>query len=865
VGEQVTAFKRATPAAFGTRRAITASAQRMSITNRTDAEIARRRSSANAAWQEEAWTYYDAIGEIKFAYNLLASVTSRVRLYVGVVVDQNAAPVPVSEAFPAEDAEDAGGASSADDADEARDTIKVDAELARRAEGEFTRSLSRSSVPSILRSLTLNVSVPGECYLVLEGGKWTARSTSEVKIAPGADKYQVQRSAFDSSGVRYLRDGSTVGRIWREHPRYSMDPDSAMLGMRADCEELLLLSRVIRSTARARLNAGILYIPDDISVVARTNPDDGSAESELEGDPIEIELVHSMVEPVNSENSAASVVPMLLRGPGEMADKIKYITVDRKSDEYLVARADRVLERILQGLDVPKDIVTGLANVKYCATPDHEALTRGRGWVGPDELRPGDVVMTLNHDTGRSEWQPVSAVNVFDAVDEPMLSLESATHSSLTTAAHSWPVFKSGKRVAGSRRRWTTSESGFSATDRIQIAADHAGFGSEPKYSDDFVRLVALYTSDGWHEQPSRGRPRANVSKFAPDLVERVRPLLAGSAEYSLQNGGVRFRLGPDESAALFAAAPGKEKRVTRDFVLSLTESQLEVFLRAFVDIGDGGEVGSAGTMRFWQSDPGRLEAIELAAILSGRTVRWVRPTAAKKNAWGGRSGPCHGLTVSAVRRWVQPHKATREWIRYTGRVWCPTTPNGTWLARRDGRVFFTGNSNAIQIDESLYKAHVEPLALMLCDAFTDIVLHPTLRAWLAANNQDANQDLSSIVVWYDPSEVVTRPNRSEDANAGYDKYLLSGSSWRDAHGFSDTDAPDQHELAFRMAVEKAQVPAEMATVLLNKLLPDLTTDARGAATQGDDALPAELEALLNDEMPELPEVTETSVPEEIK
>lgn len=538
MGEQVTAFKRATPAAFGTRRAITASAQRMSITNRTDAEIARRRSSANAAWQEEAWTYYDAIGEIKFAYNLLASVTSRVRLYVGVVVDQNAAPVPVSEAFPAEDAEDAGGASSADDADEARDTIKVDAELARRAEGEFTRSLSRSSVPSILRSLTLNVSVPGECYLVLEGGKWTARSTSEVKIAPGADKYQVQRSAFDSSGVRYLRDGSTVGRIWREHPRYSMDPDSAMLGMRADCEELLLLSRVIRSTARARLNAGILYIPDDISVVARTNPDDGSAESELEGDPIEIELVHSMVEPVNSENSAASVVPMLLRGPGEMADKIKYITVDRKSDEYLVARADRVLERILHGLDVPKDIVTGLANVKY---------------------------------------------------------------------------------------------------------------------------------------------------------------------------------------------------------------------------------------------------------------------------------------------------------------------------------------SNAIQIDESLYKAHVEPLALMLCDAFTDIVLHPTLRAWLAANNQDANQDLSSIVVWYDPSEVVTRPNRSEDANAGYDKYLLSGSSWRDAHGFSDTDAPDQHELAFRMAVEKAQVPAEMATVLLNKLLPDLTTDARGAATQGDDALPAELEALLNDEMPELPEVTETSVPEEIK
>jgi len=32
----------------------------------------------------------------------------------------------------------------------------------------------------------------------------------------------------------------------------------------------------------------------------------------------------------------------------------------------------------------------------------------------------------------------------------------------------------------------------------------------------------------------------------------------------------------------------------------------------------------------------------------------------------------------------VQPH---------TGYVWCPTTKNHTWLARRDGKVYFTGNT----------------------------------------------------------------------------------------------------------------------------------------------------------------------------
>ena len=31
--------------------------------------------------------------------------------------------------------------------------------------------------------------------------------------------------------------------------------------------------------------------------------------------------------------------------------------------------------------------------------------------------------------------------------------------------------------------------------------------------------------------------------------------------------------------------------------------------------------------------------------------------------------------------------------IKYSGKVWCPKTPNGTWIARRNGRIFITGNT----------------------------------------------------------------------------------------------------------------------------------------------------------------------------
>jgi hypothetical protein len=168
--------------------------------------------------------------------------------------------------------------------------------------------------------------------------------------------------------------------------------------------------------------------------------------------------------------------------------------------------------------------------------------------------------------------------------------------------------------------------------------------------------------------------------------------------------------------------------------------------------------------------------------------------------------------------------------------------------------------SNAIQIDESMYKAHVEPMALMICDAVTDIILHPSVRMRLAAEGKDGNADLSQVVVWYDPSEVVTRPNRSADAQAGYDSYLLSGAAWRDAHGFADTDAPDEEEVAFRLAVEKATIPEEMAVALFKKLLPDLMGEARAANTEGDLALPEELEGALNGKPVESPAVNESSV-----
>jgi hypothetical protein len=98
------------------------------------------------------------------------------------------------------------------------------------------------------------------------------------------------------------------------------------------CAELLLLNRTFRATARSRLNAGALYLPDGLSVAATADPDypydeDGNYNeqynAEEAADDFEDQLIDAMTTPIKDEDSASAVVPLIIRGPAELGDKIK--------------------------------------------------------------------------------------------------------------------------------------------------------------------------------------------------------------------------------------------------------------------------------------------------------------------------------------------------------------------------------------------------------------------------------------------------------------------------------------------------------------------------------------------------------------
>ena len=130
--------------------------------------------------------------------------------------------------------------------------------------------------------------------------------------------------------------------------------------------------------------------------------------------------------------------------------------------------------------------------------------------------------------------------------------------------------------------------------------------------------------------------------------------------------------------------------------------------------------------------------------------------------------------------------------------------------------------SNGSLIEESLYKSHIEPMTLLIVDALTTGFLRPAL-----IGNGVPEDVAKRITIWYDPSSITAKPSKSEAANFGIENRLVSPSAWRAAHGFSETDAPDENWIAEELLVSKLALDPQLAQNLLKMVFPSLVEASR--------------------------------------
>ena len=76
-------------------------------------------------------------------------------------------------------------------------------------------------------------------------------------------------------------------------------------------------------------------------------------------------MIDTFTPPIVDRGSAAAVVPLAIKVPGEYVDKIQHMTFWSEFSATVLDLGDRAIKRLALALDMPPEIVTGVSGMNH--------------------------------------------------------------------------------------------------------------------------------------------------------------------------------------------------------------------------------------------------------------------------------------------------------------------------------------------------------------------------------------------------------------------------------------------------------------------------------------------------------------------
>ena len=757
-------------------------------------------------WQVEIYRHLNICGEARYAATLFANIAARAELGISEAQALRNKPTWITSGT----------------------EVEVLAEIM-----PTVRDRSK-----FIRDYMIHRISAGECYLIarerhINDPEYDTRPTEPVweivavtELRRTGELWEVR---YDNGNYVKLSPTDPVIRLWTPDPADRREAWSPFRSLLPTLREIEWLTRHIFAQVQSRLmSAGVWFLPDNLTFPPPpADAVEGGEETIAamnEAEQFMASIASASMAGLDADEVAFPSVVMAAPEALASVDQSKLIQFWSEIDDKAMTLRSDAVRRFALGMDLPPEQVLGSSGMAvtgaggsagssnhWCVDEETEILTR-QGWVKQSDLRIGDSVYTLNHDTGLAEWNNVSDIYRAEVTDEPLVRMKGRDHDSLTTAKHRWPVLRS-TTVDGVRtlvREFRLTEQ-LTEHDRIITAAPRRVFPSEPKFTDAFVELVAWFWTEG-HLGPYAASISQSLDRN-PQRVDRIRMALAnefhGEWTESVQTSGFNgssiavFHLHKSARDAL-AFVGGKRPHAW--FIDSLTPAQLELFIDVSAQ-GDGWHYRQ-GRLDIWQREADALDAYERALILSGRMVSW------GQHADGSFVSDRRGKsTVRPCKIGASSLSASVTTEIYSGVVWCPVTENSTWMARRNGKVYFTGNSVWAN-EEQTISAHVEPAL----DDLVGVLTNAVLRA--------AVED-TPYVVAYDTAALRLRQDRSKEALEWYDRGVLKAEVAVRESGFDPTNdmmSADEHKIWLLNRLAGGSATPEQVQAALALLGIDLPT-----------------------------------------
>ena len=332
----------------------------------------------------------------------------------------------------------------------------------------------------------------------------------------------------------------------------------------------------------------------------------------------------------------------------------------------------------------------------YCVDTETQALT-SQGWVGIDEINETDSI--LSYSDSRLTWSKIKSIYRGD-FDGLMHKLTNRSIDALITPNHKM-VTPLGLVKAEHIKE----------TDKIIVMGKPEIGNSVELYSNELVELGGWIVTEGCYEyNENKDIKRITIYQNPGQKADRIRNCLT-KLEYKfterLRKNNIVFgisRKNSKEIASIFL-----NKNFTMDFLMSLTSVQRELLVNTMID-GDGWRVGAH--KRFTQKDKPRADMFQALCTLAGyktnshyveNHISFGKPVdyyqinlfSQRGNSTKGEcinfhGGKRNGRSHPGRGKAAHPNVPTTY---YKGRVWCPETEYGSFVARRNGKVYLTGNT----------------------------------------------------------------------------------------------------------------------------------------------------------------------------
>ena len=347
--------------------------------------------------------------------------------------------------------------------------------------------------------------------------------------------------------------------------------------------------------------------------------------------------------------------------------------------DYQQTRA--AIEKFIYNMNVPTRV--GF----QCMSEDTEILT-DEGWLMYRDLKVGDIIKTFNIKTGKIEDLPIKKLFIREYSGK-MYNIKNRIQDQLISPKH-----RMVRQIFNTKNKFVLEEvekvKQMKSPVILPIAADTNYKGIN--WSDEKIKLVAWLIAEGSSEQPyHKNRNSRNIKLYQSEIknnkeYKEIKELLAHfNLKYSeTKHTGLgmpvnHLKINAEGSRLLHSWFNDESNIKFIPFELfKSNQKQARLFLETY------NKGGGTAEFKISTASIDILYGLQHMCVLAGYafTTLFRKPTIGKKPIFVLRIIQHKDTTITEIKE-----------VNYTGIIWCPNTDNETVIAKRNGKVFITGNT----------------------------------------------------------------------------------------------------------------------------------------------------------------------------